>query len=262
MNTWSERSGTDCSHRKSAPQRAIDRFRGASRVGHAIARAAVAATLLALLVEAPAPASAQEIDAGRLAIEEGGARVGTESYRIWRDAGTVRARARITGEGGGGSGATEFLLQTDANFRPVLYKVVGNGGEAAEATLTGDRLNLHVTTSGGERWKEFLARGSVAILEPRVAHHYLLVIRALREAAPGSRITVIVPTRTEQTPLVVSAREADQVTIGDRRVAATRYDLELLGSTRRVWVDGNGRLLRLEDPASGRVATRLPDSGS
>lgn len=263
MNTWSATSGIDCSRRPASP-RTNDRFRGRSlavRVPTGATRALAGAIgAFALLPGAPPPVTAQEIDAGRLAIEEGNTRVGTESYRIWRDAGTIRARARVELQGGGaGSGTTEFLLQADANFRPVLYKVVGEGGEAAEATLTGDRLNLHLTTDGGERWKEFLARGSIALVEPGVAHHYLLVLKALREAAPGSRMTVVVPSRTEQTSLAVTGREADQVPIGDRRVAATRYDIELLGSTRHLWVDGGGRLLRFEDPATGRVSTRLPD---
>ena len=41
---------------------------------------------------APAPAAAQELDAGQLQVNENGRRVGVERFRIWRAGSTVNAR--------------------------------------------------------------------------------------------------------------------------------------------------------------------------
>ena len=44
-----------------------------------------------------------------------------------------------------------------------------------------DRVRFHSVTAEGERWKEYPARGVSAILETGVAHHYLVLLRVLRD---------------------------------------------------------------------------------
>jgi hypothetical protein len=209
----------------------------------------------------PVGVHAQQLDAGRLAIEEGNRTVGTERFRIWRRQDVVEAVALITvGSNGGGEHTLDVRIRTDRTLRPVQY-ILRAEPEAlsVDGSWTGDRLRLHVNSEQGERWKEFATPGGAVVLETGVAHHYLLLVERIRDAGVGARLPVIIPSRSSRTTVVVTGIQADGVRVADETVAATRYDFEVDGSTRRVWVDGAGRLLRVEEAAAGRVATRLPD---
>jgi hypothetical protein len=222
--------------------------------------AAVVAMGLAMV---PSGVGAQQLDAGRLAIEEGNRTVGTERFRIWRRQGVVEAVALVTVEAnGGGEHTMDVRIRTDEALHPVQYILRAEPQTLnVDGSWSGDRLRLHVTSAQGERWKEFATPGGAVVLETGVAHHYLLLVERIRDAGVGSRLDVIVPSLSSRGTIVVTGVQPDRARIANGTVAATRYDFELDGSTRRVWVDANGRLLRVEDPAAGRVATRLPDDG-
>lgn len=220
--------------------------------------AAVAAGMAA----APGDLSAQQLDAGRLAIEVDGRRVGTESFRVWREQTTVDAFALVTREDGGAQQSLDVRFRSDASLRPVQYRLRAEPRALSiDGEWTGGRLRLHVNSDQGERWKEFATPGGGAVLEDGVAHHYLLLAHRLREAQIGRRLAVIIPSRSSRVEGTLRARGPDRIGIGGRDVAATRYDLEVDGQVRSVWIDAEGRLLRVEDPARRLVATRLPDEG-
>lgn len=209
---------------------------------------------------ASAGLSAQQLDKGRLALEIDGRRVGTESFRVWREQATVDAFALVTREGPGGQRSLDVRFRSDANLRPVQYRLRAEPEAlSVDGEWTGNRLRLHVISSQGERWKEFATPGGAAVLEEGVAHHYLLLAHRLREAEIGRRLAVIVPSQSSRIEGVLTGRQPDPVTVGGRSVAATRFDIEADGQTRRVWIDAEGRLLRVEDPGRRLVATRLPD---
>lgn len=221
-------------------------------------RALGAAVLVGLSV-APGGLSAQQLDAGRLAIEIDGRRVGTESFRVWREQSTVDAFALVTRDNGGAR-QLDIRFRSDANLRPVQYRLRGESPAlSVDGEWTGDRLRLHVNSDRGERWKEFATPGGGAVLEEGVAHHYLLLAHRLRDAQMGRRLAVIIPSRSTRVEGALRARQSDRVRIGAQEVAGTRFDIDVGGQIRRVWIDDQNRLLRVEDPGLRLVATRLPD---
>jgi hypothetical protein len=222
----------------------------------------VGAAVAGGLAAAPGNLPAQQLDTGRLAIEVDGRRVGTESFRVWREQTTVDAFALVTRENGGGQQSLDVRFRSDADLRPIQYRLRGEPRAlSVDGEWTGSRLRLHVNSDQGERWKEFATPGGAAVLEDGVAHHYLLLAHRLRDAQTGRRLAVIIPSRSSRVEGVLRARQSDRIRIGAEDVAATRFDIEVDGQVRSVWIDAEGRLLRVVDPGRRLVATRLPDEG-
>lgn len=224
----------------------------------------VAASAVALLATAAwgAPALAQpvqELDAGAFEIRADDRVVAVESFAIRREGSAVRAVGRIVPENGASAARTvEVRLQTNAAFRPNAYGLQALGGEVTrvDGTWEGDRLRLHVASTDGERWKEFLTPGSVAVLERGVAHHYYLLFRHLGADPAGRRVTVIVPSRHEQIGVAVSGGSREPVETSERHVEARRFELDGPdGWSASVWLDEEGGLVRVALP-DGRVAVR------
>lgn len=233
-----------------------------SRRRHGRASLSAVCAVAVGLAAAPAGLFAQQLDTGRLAIEIDGRRVGTESFRVWREQTTVDAFALVTRENGGGQRSLDVRFRSDANLRPIQYRLRAEPQAlSVDGEWTGGRLRLHVNSDQGERWKEFATPGGAAVLEEGVAHHYLLLAHRLRDAEIGQRLAVIIPSQSARVEGILRARESDRIRIGARDVAATRFDFEIDGQMRRVWIDAEGRLLRVEDPSRRLVATRLPDEG-
>lgn len=204
---------------------------------------------------APAALGAQQMDAGRLALREGGQRVAVESFRVWRAGPNLNSVANIE-PSGNREGEFQVGLGLDGQHRPLRYELRGPGSRIVEGTWTVDRVRLHLLTAEGERWKELPFRGPGTVLEVGVAHHYLVLITVLQER--GGRATAVIPSEGASVTAQLVGERADQVRIGDRTIVATRYDVRVGDEERRVWIDAEGRLLRVLDPASGREAIRLP----
>jgi hypothetical protein len=208
-----------------------------------------------LAVSFPSPGSSQQIDAGRLALRDGGQRVGVESFRVWEAGANLNSVARIEPSGNRG-GEFQVGVRLDGQFRPVTYELLGPGGRKIEGVWEIDRVRIHTVTSEGERWREFASRGPSTVLEAGVAHHYLVLVHVLRET--GGRVTVIVPLLGESSTAELVGEQPGEVEVDDRPIAATRYDIRVDGQVRQVWIDAEGRLLRVLDTATGREAVRLP----
>lgn len=201
----------------------------------------------------------QELDSGTFELRADG-RVGArESFAIRREGSAVRAVGRVVFEEGGSVPRTlEVRLQTNAAFRPTAYGSQGLGGAVSkvDGTWEGDRLRLHVVSVDGERWKEFLTRGAVAVLERGVAHHYYLLFRHLPSDPGGSRASVIVPSRHEQRTATIAGGGRESVEASGDRVEARRWEVRVEGEgTTTVWLADDGRVLRVAFP-DGRVAVR------
>ena len=211
-----------------------------------------------------APSSAQtaaELDAGRFEIRVQNRRVGVESFRVWREGGEVKAVGLVTLDGSG-STPMDVRLQTDEGFRPTRYglRAPQSAVTSVDGAWTGDRLRLHITSSDGERWKEFLTPGQVAVLEDGVAHHALLLLQLLPADPVGARLTVIVPSRGVQSLAVVRSVRPEPIRIGDATIETRVYEVEVSGSTLLIWVDDDGRVVQVAAPDQNRIATRLPDA--
>ena len=221
------------------------RNRGLRRRGRALA--------LPVFLLAPVAANAQELDAGHLHINVDGRRVGTERFQVWRTGSTVNAVARIEIVQ---QPTWEVGLQTDAELLPTRYVMEGRGTLVAGQRFA-DRFRFHVTTAEGERWREYPLPDAGAILETGVAHHYLLLVLALREAEE-ERIALLLPAAGRSVTARLAGRAEEPVAVGEGSVAATRYDVDIDGAAHRVWLDADDRLLRVFDPVNEREAVRAP----
>jgi len=209
--------------------------------------------LLAALFAFPGLVLAQELDAGQLQWRADGRRIGVERFRIWRTGSTFNAVAtieRVQGE------ERKIGLQMDPDLVPMKYEFRETGSPSISGERYADRVQFHTVSREGERWREFPPRSVRAIVEPGVAHHYLVLLRIL-EDNPGG-VAVVIPSRGERARARLTGERADRVDIGQGSVAATRYDVEIGDIQRSVWLDSDGRLLRVLDPATGREAVRLP----
>ena len=208
-----------------------------------------------LLAGLPGPVSlgAQELDAGHLYLREAGRRVGTERFRIWQTGSTVNAFANVERVQ---RAAWQVRLLMDLDLLPVKYEVREGVSTVVSGERFPDRVRFHFATPEGERWKEYPVQDAAAIFEPGIAHHYLVLVRALR-AAPDGRLNAILPLDGRTVTARLTGRAEERVSLGDESVDATRYEVEVGGARHRVWLDADDRLLRVVD-AAGREALRAP----
>lgn len=247
MNISYTTSAIDCS----AIERTRERARGVRR-----ALAAAAGLALASLATG---VQAQELDAGRLELRQGGQRIGVESFRVWRAGSTLNAVANVEPPAGR-PGKFQVGLQLNADRRPIRYERSVEGRREVEAVWSADRVRLHMISDEGERWRELPSRGPASVLGEGVAHHLLVLVLVLREEESG-RAGVIMPTAGEGADARLGGETAEGVTIEGRSVAATRYDVRIGSTVYHVWLDAEDRLLRVRNETEGWEAIRLPARG-
>ncbi len=211
------------------------------------------ASLVVALIAGPDLAAGQELDAGQLQWRADGRRIAVERYRVWRAGSTVNAVATIEPVQGE---ERKIGLQMDPDLVPVKFQLQEGRASSITGERFADRVRFHTVSEEGERWREFPATGVRAIIEPGVAHHYLVLLRILENNANG--VAVVIPSLGESAQARVSGESADRVEVGEGSVAATRYDIEIGDMRRSAWLDSEGKLLRVLDPVTGRDAVRLP----
>jgi hypothetical protein len=209
-----------------------------------------------LTIAAPAAAQVTTIDEGSFTITRAGTTIGRERFRIVSTPGASGASLVATATVSYDERRLAPALRTDQAGTPVAYQVeVRVGGEMRE-NLKGQvgrgRFSARTQTPSGESTKEYIVADGALILDEDVFHQYYFLAR--REA--GS-VPVVVPRRNVQLSAnVVSLGEA-RITIGGTPLAARRLALTAPGSERReIWVDAEGRVLRVEIPERGVVALR------
>lgn len=243
------------------------RFRGAAREGPV---AVLASVVFLGLAPVPVVAQGQEaatLDEGTYRITVNGRPVGSEAFALRRQGRNVRAVGRVRLDT-----AVEALppmeawLQADRDFRPSLFRIEpsGDGPASVTAVREGDRIRVRSTTAEGERYREFLAPEGLALFDPRLAHHWDLVLRPLdAELASGGSVAVpaILPARPERVRLEIRRGTSGSVEVAGRRVTATAH--EVTGGVRAtVWTDGSGRVVKLELPDRGLVTERIRGEGA
>lgn len=218
----------------------------------------LSATLLA--VPAAAPSQVTVVDEGSFTISRSGAKIGREVF-------TIR---RTPGPGGDvyvANATVEFdaerlapALRADDSFAPLAYQLeVRSGGEVRErlrAIVGRGRISAQVKTAKGESTKEYIVADGALVLDDNVFHQYYFLARRASGSGSGS-VPVVVPQRNTQVVMRVSAQGNDAVTIGGRGVAARVLVLtEPGGATRHIWVDDQGRVLKVVLDARGITALR------
>ena len=205
----------------------------------------------------PAAAQVAVVDEGSFTIAHNGTRIGREEFAIRRtpnpggDILVANATVVYTDR------RLSPALQTDAAGAPLRYQVEVSAGADVQERLQGrvgrGRFSAQLRTPRGESAREYVVADGALILDDDVFHQYYFLAHASRTGA----VPVVVPRRNVQLTMRVEDQGADAVTIDGSRIAATRYVMtEPDGATRRIWVDSEGRVLRVSLDARGVTATR------
>jgi hypothetical protein len=89
-----------------------------------------------------------------------------------------------------------------------------------------------------------------------VAHHYYFLARRLEAGA--ARVPVIIPRQNRQVIAQVTLVGTERVSIAGEAIDARKVSVVPTGTPERfVWIDAQGRVLRVEIPSTGFLATRV-----
>jgi hypothetical protein len=204
-----------------------------------------------------ASAQVAVVDEGGFTISHNGTRIGREEFAIRRmpnpGGDVIVANATVVYTDRRLSPA----LQTDAAGAPLRYQVEVSVGADVQERLQGrvgrGRFSAQLRTPRGESAREYVVADGALILDDDVFHQYYFLARSGRTGS----VPVVVPRRNVQVTMRVDNEGADAVTVSGNRIAATRYVMtEPDGATRRIWVDAQGRVLKVTLESRGITATR------
>ena len=217
-------------------------------------RVAAAAVLIA-------PAAAAQVaiaDAGSFTITRQGVAVGHEEFRIGRASATGRAQGYIaTGTVALGDRRLVPELRTNARGAVLAYRVEATGGPAARERLDGTAARglfaVVVSSTRGETAREYVVDDGAVLLDDGVFHHYYFLAR---DDTPRL-VPVLIPHRDVQVMMRLERAGPEPLIVGGQPVQASHLVLtEPDGARRDIWVDAEGRVLRVAIPSLGLVAER------
>lgn len=200
------------------------------------------------------------LDEGRFALFLDGRDAGSESFSIHRVGMGADARILATATVSVDGVQMRPTLEARPDFSVSSYQNELTGGRTADLSvvLNGNRYVSRMSSPEGEVQREYRASGRTAVLEDFVSHQYYFVARFVDDG-PGP-IVVLMPAAGEQARLEVVSSEAEPFRLGDQQLQARHVRLQGGGAIRDVWIDDQGRVLRVEIPARSFRAERLPDA--
>ena len=218
---------------------------------------ALAAALLATLATIGGAQSSAVVDEGTFMISRNGVPIGRESFRIVRAPGPGGQVYRATGQSALGDVRFTSSLGTDSAGVPVSY--------VSDLTRRGDlvqrlegrgrpgRFSVLVQTKSGEAAREYLLNNGALLIDDEVIHQFYFIPMA----AKHQQLIVIAPRAGQQARFAIEERQGETVEIAGRAVASRRFVLtQGPGSSREIWTDENGRLLKVVIPDKGITALR------
>ncbi len=108
----------------------------------------------------------------------------------------------------------------------------------------------------GDQQREYRAAPRTVVLEPHVAYHYYFAARLVEEGT--GPILALIPSEGGQERLEVVSSEVEPFRLGTEQLQARHLRLRNGAAVHDVWVDEQGRVLRVELPGIGFRAERLP----
>lgn len=209
-------------------------------------------------VASPVRAQTEIVDEGTFRLSVRGTAVGTETFSIRRSGtgsgATYVAQGRVVLDSGD---QTRALLQVDGpELRPSAYQIEVTGSEkqSIRGQAAGNRFRAQIVSTAGETMREYLASDGAVVIDEGVAHHYYFLVSALGQR---DRVPVIIPRQSRQISAEISDGGNETIRVGGRDLAARRVDVRPAGlAPRSVWIDQEGRVLRLSIPDDGFLAER------
>jgi hypothetical protein len=218
------------------------------------------AVVTAALTALPAAAQTVRIDEGTFRILLGGREVGMETFSI-RQNGTgadavIIAQGRVVLEQNGGSEVVANVQLAGAGLRPVAYDLELRGSDARRihGSVSGRRASARIAAAS-ETFREYLVTDGAVVLDDGVAHHYYFI--AQRAAAGAATVPIMVPRESRQIQATIAIGGTESTSAGGTTVQARKITVQPDGGdVRNIWVDSQGRVLRVEIPARNLVAVR------
>ncbi|MBM3906770.1 MAG: hypothetical protein FJ363_01705 [Gemmatimonadetes bacterium] len=216
-------------------------------------------SLSLLVLWAPAvPAQVTVVDEGSFTITRAGTRVGREDFSIRHVPTTPGAYETLTrGVVVAGARRTTVDLNADSLGRPVRFQSSftddGRAGESYRAEITGRRYSARARRQVGESARELMLPPDALIVDDGVLHPLQFVVAR----GPG-RVMAVVPSRGLVVGLTVEDLGEDRVSIALVAIEARRYAVreDASGTERQVWVDREGRVLKVAMVSDALVAVR------
>lgn len=216
-----------------------------------------------LMVAPPLAAQTVTLDEGSYRISIGGKEVGTEVFSIRQNGSgataVIIAVGRIVLDGEKGPQQLSSELQVaGGTLRPAAYevRVQGASSEQIKGRVVGGRFSAQIVSPAGEMMREYLAGDGAVVVDEGVAHQYYFVAR--RADGKSTRMPVIIPRLNRQVIAEVADGGPEKIAIAGRSFEAHKYVISPAGNPRReIWVDAEGRVLRLEIPDRNFVAQRV-----
>jgi Domain of unknown function (DUF6134) len=205
------------------------------------------------------PLAAQEtvVDEGTLVITRNNAPIGREAYRIVAAAAGGGQAYRATATVSFDSSRISLRLTTDSVGSPLTYQAEVRVNGRIEARVDGNgRPGLFSTlskTPGGESARDYVMGPNPLLLDADAFDPYYFAVLPPKRAT----FSVINPRAGTQATFRLEERGSEPIRVGRGTITARHYALVGAdGASRDVWVDGQGRLLRVAIPARGLVAQR------
>jgi hypothetical protein len=219
--------------------------------------------LLAGLTASPLAAQTVTLDEGSFRISVAGREVGTEVFSIRQNGSgqnaVIIAVGRIVLDGDKGPQELSSELQVaGGSLRPAAYevKVQGADAEQIKGRVVGGRFSAQIVSPAGEMMREYLAGDGAVVSDEGVAHQYYFLAR--RADGKSARIPLIIPRLNKQVVAQVTHGGPEKIAIMGRSYEAQKYTVSAPGTaTREIWVDAEGRVLRLEIGDRKLVAQRV-----
>lgn len=219
----------------------------------------LALVLITALGAAVPPASAQEtiVDEGTLVITRNSVPVGREAYRIVRAAAGGGQAFRATATISFDSARITLRLTTDSVGAPLSYqaevRVRGQLVSHIDGSGRPGRFSTLAQTPHGESAHDYVMGPNPLVLDDDAFDPYFFaVLPPVR-----NRFSVINPRAGTQATFRFEERGRESLRVGRGTASARHYALITpSGATRDIWVDAEGRLLRVAIPTRGLVAQR------
>lgn len=218
----------------------------------------LAAAALTATTALPAAAQVITLDEGTFTISRNGTPVGRESFTIRSSPGgpggaVTQARATVSYD----DRRLTPVLKADSIGSPTEYQLEVRAGANASEVLKGvirrGRFSATMQTPRGENLREYVVSEGALVLDEDVFHQYYFLARGGRTGS----VPVVVPHRNVQVVMRMEDRGPASVTVGGQSLPARAYVLaEPGGADREIWVDAQGRVLKVAIPSRGIVALR------
>ncbi len=204
-------------------------------------------------------AFAQEtvVDEGSLVITRNGTPTGREAYRVVRAAGGGGQAFRATATVSFDSARVTLRLTTDSTGAPLAYEAEVRVHAKLVAHIDGSgrpgRFSTLTKTPNGESARDYVTGPNPLLIDPQAFDPYFFAVLPPRR----SQFSVVDPRLGTQATFRFEERGQESIRVGRGTASAQHYALIAAdGSSRDIWVDARGHLLRVAIPAQGLVAQR------